>query len=375
MGGTTVAGNTSSTGGATAEGGASSAGGTVGSGNGTGGASALGGTSAGGRPGLGSGGAPGGLTGTGGGRTGGIISTGGVATGGLAGTGGAAGAGGLATGGVAATGGRTSLGGGMGAGGVTRTGGITSTGGVAALGGSPGTGGVTSTGGATTTSTAAKFSFFVTSIEAMRLHSGNQNGFGGDLRFGEAAGLAGADKLCRTIAEQSMAGAGAKGWVAFLSATTGGTGGGAVNAIDRVGSGPWYDRLGRTVALTKTDLAKTRPGNCATAVCNDLPNENGVPNNQGVDNHDTLTGSDASGKLASTSAGATCNDWTSSVGSTGKPTCGHSWPANSGQSWIQAHTAGGCAAGVNLVQNGAGTGTTVGSGGGYGGIYCFALQP
>lgn len=366
-----MAGNSSGAGGARAESGSSTQGGAGGTGErGTGGASALGGASAGGRTGLGGGAASGGVTETGG------VGTGGVASGGLARTGGAAGAGGVATGGVAATGGRTISGGAIGAGGVTRTGGMTSTGGVAALGGSPGTGGVTSTGGgATTPSTAAKFSFFVTSIEAMRLHSGNQNGFGGDLRFGEATGLAGADKLCRTIAEQSLAGAGAKGWVAFLSATTGGTGGGAVNAIDRVGSGPWYDRLGRTVALTKTDLAKTRPGNCATAICNDLPNESGVPNNQGVDNHDTLTGSDASGKLASTNAGATCNDWTSSVGSTGKPMCGHSWPANSGQSWLQAHTAGGCAAGVNLVQNGGGTGTTVGSGGGYGGIYCFALQP
>jgi hypothetical protein len=35
----------------------------------------------------------------------------------------------------------------------------------------------------------------------------------------------------------------------------------------------------------------------------------------------------------------------------------------------------GCAAGINLVQNGAGSGNAVGGGGGYGGIYCFALTP
>jgi hypothetical protein len=53
---------------------------------------------------------------------------------------------------------------------------------------------------------------------------------------------------------------------------------------------------------------------------------------------------------------------------------GHSWPARSGENWIEAHPAGGCAAGVNFIQNGGGTGDTVGSGGGYGGIYCFAEQ-
>jgi hypothetical protein len=272
-------------------------------------------------------------------------------------TGGTAVTGGARTGGVAATGG-------------SATGGVAATGGVR-TGGGAATGGVSAAGGATT---GTKFSFFVTSIEAMRKLSGSENGFGGDLRYGEATGLAGADKICKTIAESALAGSGAKGWAAFLSATKG-PNGGAVNAIDRVGEGPWYDRLGRTVALTKADLAKTRPGNCAAAICEDLPNELGVPNQQGVDNHDTLTGSDATGKLGSTSLGATCNDWTSSVGSTGKPMCGHSWSAMSGQGWIKAHNAGGCGAGVNLVQNGAGSGTNVGSGGGYGGIYCFALQP
>lgn len=328
-------------------------------------------------------------------RAGGAAGSGGALTGGTTSTGGRPGSGGTAaipTGGTAvggstAVGGRTTATGGRttGTGGrTTATGGRTTsaTGGSSAVGGSTAMGG-TQAGGTTGGSTATggttgltNFSFFVTSIEAMRELSGSQDGFGGDLRFGEATGLAGADKICRTIAERSMAGAGTKGWVAFLSATTGGANGGAVNAIDRVGSGPWYDRLGRVVALTKDDLASTRPTGCNTAICNDLPNENGVPNHQGVDNHDVLTGSNASGKLSSTSAGATCNDWTSSVGSTGKPMCGHSWPANSGQGWIQAHGAGGCKAGVNLAQTGGAGGTdTVGGGGGYGGIYCFALQP
>jgi hypothetical protein len=47
------------------------------------------------------------------------------------------------------------------------------------------------------------------------------------------------------------------------------------------------------------------------------------------------------------------------------------------QSWIAEHNAGGCAPGVNLFgQGGPQQGDyTVGAGGGYGGIYCFALTP
>jgi hypothetical protein len=45
--------------------------------------------------------------------------------------------------------------------------------------------------------------------------------------------------------------------------------------------------------------------------------------------------------------------------------------------WISALLESGCAPGVNLVQSGPPSpeDTHVGSGGGYGGIYCFALTP
>ena len=94
------------------------------------------------------------------------------------------------------------------------------------------------------------FSFFVTSLAALRDLSGSQNGFGGDLRYGETgagAGLRGADKICAAIAERSMPGSSVKQWRAFLSATDDGSGN-QVNAIDRIGEGPWYDRLGRMLA-------------------------------------------------------------------------------------------------------------------------------
>jgi hypothetical protein len=49
---------------------------------------------------------------------------------------------------------------------------------------------------------------------------------------------------------------------------------------------------------------------------------------------------------------------------------------NDGKPWIDSHTVPGCAAGVQLEQVGGGQDTDiVGGGGGYGGIYCFALEP
>ena len=49
---------------------------------------------------------------------------------------------------------------------------------------------------------------------------------------------------------------------------------------------------------------------------------------------------------------------------------------NDGKPWINSHTVPGCAPGVQLEQEGGGQDTDiVGGGGGYGGIYCFALEP
>lgn len=238
-----------------------------------------------------------------------------------------------------------------------------------------------------------RFSFFVASWRAMRTASGHMDGFGGDLRFGETgegAGLRGADKICSSIAEQSLPGAGKKPWRAFLSATRGGKDGGPLHAIDRVGEGPWYDRVGRLVANTKADLAQERPLGAHPLIAEDLPNEDGIPNHNPdgrgpIDNHNILTGSDARGYLFDPSPGSTCNDWTSLDGTIGTPRVGHSWvrsvlgqPATwSGRSWISSLNEHGCARGA--AQDELGTidplNVSVGSGSGYGGIYCFALEP
>jgi hypothetical protein len=261
-------------------------------------------------------------------------------------------------------------------------------------------------GGTVDPSTLDKFSFFVTSFKALQQLSGNDKGFGGDLRYGETgngAGLRGADKICSAIAEKSMKGAGSKVWRAFLSAASYDHTGkaGQVNAIDRIGNGPWYDRLGRVFALAKADLLYDRPNTADAAIKNDFPNEDGVPNKQPdlnlqpVDNHDMLTGSNAQGQLYS--ATGNCQDWTTSDGNyEGYPRVGHSWPRSGGRgaapggpgggesmnNWISALDEAGCAAGYNLpVPNSQGDGPPnqndnyVGSGGGYGGFYCFALTP
>jgi hypothetical protein len=229
----------------------------------------------------------------------------------------------------------------------------------------------------------------VTSLAALQDLSNNQLGFGGDLRFGETgmgAGLRGADKICATIAERSLPGAGAKPWRAFLSVAEGETGM-QVDAIDRIGDGPWYDRLGRVFAMDKAALMGTRPMG-DSAIINDFPNEDGVPNHRPdptmgqVDNHDMLTGSNTMGRLYS--ATHHCLNWTGGTGSAaeGKPRVGHSWPRRIGSTggmdhWMSSLTESGCAPGVNLVEMGGpiATSNTVGSGGGYGGFYCFSLTP
>jgi hypothetical protein len=248
------------------------------------------------------------------------------------------------------------------------------------------------------------FSFFVSSLRGMQVLSGSPAGFGGDLRYGETgpgAGLRGADKICSDLAEHSMPGAGRKEWRAFLSASDDGNGM-VVHAIDRIGEGPWYDRLGRLLAASKADVMSERPVGADPAIVNDFPNEDGVPNHRPdptqpeVDNHDTLTGTNENGQLYDPSA--TCLDWTANSGNQrveGYPRVGHSWPRFGGPGgggpggggpgrgdgsaahWMSSLDESGCAPGVNLIEMGPPMrdSDTVGSGGGYGGIYCFALTP
>ena len=234
------------------------------------------------------------------------------------------------------------------------------------------------------------FSFFVISQEATRRESGNPDGFGGDL-----GGLSGADAICQRVAEFVSPCQSDKTWRAFLSTTE-------EDAIDRIGQGPWYDRLGRLFGNDIADILHERPLNADTAIRDDFPNEFGVPNSNPdgtgeIDNHQILTGSGEDGRLfqgntAGTNAwggaeqgcldsagwtqeGATCSGWTTSQ-AVGCPRVGHSWPGFSGPHWISLFNEGGCLPGGTLAQTGGNDGTRrVGSAGGYGAWYCFAVTP
>jgi hypothetical protein len=228
------------------------------------------------------------------------------------------------------------------------------------------------------------FSFFVTSLVGLQRLSKSEDGFGGDLRYGQADGLSGADKICTELAEASMPGSGVKKWRAFLSVAKG-PDGMPVNAIDRVGDGPWYDRRGRILAMKPAALLNPRPMGADPAIVDDLPNEDGVPNHapdgEEVDNHHVLTGSSEDGELyACNQSSCTCNDWTSTASSAGRPRVGFAWPGVGGGNrvhWISGQDEGGCGAGVRLEEMGGSNpqDPVVGSGGGYGAIYCFALSP
>jgi hypothetical protein len=223
------------------------------------------------------------------------------------------------------------------------------------------------------------WSFFVVSLEFIHLMDGpGDEGLGGDL-----GGLTGADALCQQAADR--VGGCDKTWVAFLSTST-------VDAIDRIGEGPWYDVNGLLLAEDKAGLVATRPdGDDQTVVFEDewgddwvftdcLTTELGNCTLSYDDSHDTLTGSNAQGRLYGADPKYTCDDWTSTTttqgcdGAAGHSDCGpaigHTWPAMSGQGWLYSHQAGGCQANINLEDN---FESGVGGHGGYGAWYCFAI--
>ena len=228
------------------------------------------------------------------------------------------------------------------------------------------------------------FSFFMTSEAAIR-RLGGDTGFGGDLRYGEEHALTGADKLCTEIAETSMPGSSVKVWRAFLSVHSG-LDGNQVNAIDRIGEGPWYDRLGRVIAMNKAELIMDRPP-ADPVIRDDVPNEDGVPNHRpdptgpDINNHHVLTGSNQDGTLDDSGAVGehNCDDWTSTaLDNSRRPAFGYSYPVYPRRvQWLGGAYEAGCGKGFNLAGGGGpqASNPVVGSGGGYGAIYCFALQP
>lgn len=187
-------------------------------------------------------------------------------------------------------------------------------------------------------------SFFITSV-----------GKGDGANIG---GLAGADAHCAVLAE--AAGVTGKTWRAYLSTQASG-GAPAVNARDRIGSGPWYNAKGVQVAANVDDL---HSANNKLSKENSVDEKGNVINGRGdtPNRHDILTGSNEQGYAFDGADNLTCNNWTANA--EGAAQAGHhdrEGGGANGSSWNSAHPTRGCSQ-ENLQ-----------SSGGDGLFYCFAL--
>jgi hypothetical protein len=192
----------------------------------------------------------------------------------------------------------------------------------------------------------SKTTFFVTSDTSMTANLG---------------GLSGADARCQKLAV--AAGFGAHTFHAYLSAEKDPADASkAVNARDRIGTGPWYNSAGTLLAQDLTTL-HALSGNADLFLDEKGKKINGqwvgspTPNE-----HDVLTGSDAMGKVL---VGKTCADWTSTGSTTAQ--VGHADGLGPGasptppyNSWNSSHENGSCA--------------DTAPKGGAGRLYCFAIN-
>jgi hypothetical protein len=180
---------------------------------------------------------------------------------------------------------------------------------------------------------------------------------------GNLGGLAGADAFCEQLAVAQSADFGRRTWRAYLSTST-------VNAIDRIGNGPWRNAAGVIIANSSAQLhdpANVAPGGPldATWPINDFSiplDESGAQHPNNV--HDMLTGTLLDGTVA---ANETCLDWTSNADDPNiDARIGHSnrtGLAGQRQLWQDVHSVGCSQSGMNNVTQG----------GGRGSFYCFAV--
>jgi hypothetical protein len=191
----------------------------------------------------------------------------------------------------------------------------------------------------------AGMSFFVTSTGS---------GKGADL-----GGLEGADAHCQKLAE--AAGTSGKTWRAYLSTQ----GDGAVNARDRIGSGPWQNSKGVVIAKDVAELHRENNLTKETAITEKGEVINGRGDQPNM--HDMLTGSLPDGSGFATGEDRTCGNWTKS-GTEGAAMVGHhdriglneEPPA---KSWNSSHPSrGGCSQDALKGTGGAGL------------FYCFAAN-
>jgi hypothetical protein len=200
---------------------------------------------------------------------------------------------------------------------------------------------------------------------------GSAQPFAGDMSFfvssagsgkgADLGGLEGADRICKTLA--GTAGAGGRTWRAYLSTQ----GPGAVNARDRIGSGPWVNAKGVVIAKDLAELHGANNLNKQTAL-----NEKGeVVKGRGdtPNMHDILTGSKPDGTAFGVDADRTCANWTSS--GAGAAMVGHSDRIGLDESapmksWNSSHPSRGPGGGCSQDD--------LKSTGGNGLLYCFAAD-
>ena len=171
-------------------------------------------------------------------------------------------------------------------------------------------------------------------------------------------GLGGADAHCQSLAENArLTGRTSR---AYLSTVASGNAA-AVNARDRIGSGPWRNALGVEVASNVEQLHGANNLSKQSAVTETGAVINGrgdTPNT-----HDVLTGTTPSGRASTSATDTTCSNWTSS--GSGSAIVGHHDrigldSSAAAMSWNSSHGSTGCSA-ASLRQTG-----------GSGLFYCFA---
>jgi hypothetical protein len=190
---------------------------------------------------------------------------------------------------------------------------------------------------------ASAMTFFITST-----------GSGKGADFG---GLAGADKLCQSLA--AAVGAGGREWRAYLSTQ----GASAVNARDRIGPGPWQNVKGVVVAKNVAELHGTNNLTKQTA----LDEKGNMVNGRGdsPNKHDILTGTQPDGTAFAGGEDRTCGNWTKSgdgaaqVGHHDRMGLNEEPPA---KSWNSSHPSRGCSDDALKGTGGAGL------------LYCFAAK-
>jgi hypothetical protein len=208
---------------------------------------------------------------------------------------------------------------------------------------------------------------------------------------GALGGLAGADAHCLALA--TAAGAGNHTWHVYMSTQAQGNQP-AINARDRIGSGPWYnakgDMIARDLAILHGDtLELARLGNninkltALTEKAEIVPglNDNPDPKDRtwayasahpNSNRHEMLTGSQTDGRAYADHNDHTCNNWTSNAAGHAQDLRDNPGPAaqiglsdrNGGGngSWNSSHGTRGCSQEDLAFSHGVGL------------FYCFAIN-